>query len=165
MSYNSPSIGDLLIATLCSGKSTRKFYAIIREREFNRHNQKSVRVALSRLHGKGYADNSVFGWSITKEGKKYYSKKHSRENRLLGYIESPFANNSPTNMIIAFDVPEKDRAKRHWLRNQIKIFGYKMLQQSLWIGPSPLPPAFLKRLEDLEIKKNIKTFKITKGNN
>ena len=53
---------------------------------------------------------------------------------------------------------------RRWLRNQIKIFGYKMLQQSLWLGPGPLPPAFLKRLEDLKIRKNVKTFKITKVN-
>jgi hypothetical protein len=40
-----------------------------------------------------------------------------------------------------------------------------MLQQSLWIGPGPLPGSFLKRLEDLNIRKNIKTFKITKKNN
>ena len=60
------------------------------------------------------------------------------------------------------DIPEKDRFMRHWLRNKIKIFGYKMLQQSLWIGPGPLPSSFLKRLEDLDIKKNIKIFKITK---
>jgi DNA-binding transcriptional regulator PaaX len=160
MSYNSPSIGDLLVATLCSAKNTRRFYAIIREREFKRYNKKSVRVALSRLHSKGYVNNSVSGWSITKKGKKY-----SQNIRPLEYITSPFAKDSPPSMIISFDIPEKDRAKRHWLRNQIKIFGYKMLQQSLWIGPSPLPLSFLKRLEDLGIRKNIKTFKITKGNN
>jgi len=62
------------------------------------------------------------------------------------------------------DIPEQNRILRNWLRNQIKIFGYKMLQQSLWIGPSPLPPPFLKRLEDLNIRKNVKTFKITKKN-
>jgi len=78
---------------------------------------------------------------------------------------STFPENSPHSMIISFDIPEKDRTMRRWLRNQIKIFGYKMLQQSLWIGPGPLPSSFLERLENLKIRKNIKTFKITKSNN
>jgi DNA-binding transcriptional regulator PaaX len=159
MSYSSPSIGDLLIATLCSARSTRRFHAIIREREFKRYKKESVQVALSRLHKNGYLSNSATGWSITPKGKKYSS------TRPLDYINSPFAKDSPSSMIISFDIPEKDRAKRHWLRNQIKIFGYKMLQQSLWIGPSPLPPLFLKHLGDLNIRKNVKTFKITKSNN
>ena len=160
MSYNSPSIGDLLIATLCCARNTRRFHSIIREREFNRYNQESVRVALSKLHTKGYVNNSASGWSITKKGKNY-----SQDVRPLGYIVSPFAENSQPSMIISFDIPEKDRRIRHWLRTQLKIFGYKMLQQSLWLGPSPLPPSFLKRLEDLKIRKNVKTFKITKKNN
>ncbi|MFH1201006.1 MAG: hypothetical protein V1484_01605 [bacterium] len=160
MSYNSPSIGDLLVATLGSARSTRRFYAIIREREFKRYKKESIKVTLSRLHKKGYVDNSALGWSITKKGKKL-----SRGARPLSYISSPFKENSLPSMIISFDIPEKNRFMRHWLRNQIKIFGYKMLQQSLWIGPGPLPPSFLKRLEDLKIRKNIKTFKITKRNN
>lgn len=160
MSYNFPSIGDLLIATLCSARNTHKFHSIIHKREFNRYNKESVRVALSKLHNKGYVDNSILGWSITKKGKKY-----SQNVKPLSYIASTFTENSQPSMIISFDIPENKRAVRHWLRNQIKIFGYKMLQQSLWIGPSPLPPVFLKRLEDLNIRKNVKTFKITKTNN
>ena len=148
---------DLLIATLGSGRSVRRFHEIISERKFNRHKKESIRVTLSRLHSKGYVNNSALGWSITKKGRKYSQNTH-----LLGYITSPFAENLPSSMIISFDIPEKDRFMRHWLRNQIKIFGYKMLQQSLWIGPGPLPSSFLKRLEDLDIKKNIKIFKITK---
>lgn len=35
-----------------------------------------------------------------------------------------------------------------------------MLQQSLWIGPGPLPEEFIKRLKDLKIKDCIKIFKI-----
>lgn len=157
MSHNSPSLIDLLMATLGSGKSTRRFYAIIRERKFEQYRKESVRVALSRLHDKGFVNNSTLGWSITKKGKEYSQGIH-----LLDYITSPFTKSSQPSMVISFDIPEKDRFIRHWLRNQIKIFGYKMLQQSLWIGPGPLPSSFLKRLEDLNIRKNIKTFRIIK---
>ena len=163
MSYNSPSIGDLLVATLGSAKNPRRFYSIIREREFNRYNKQSVRVALSRLQERGYVNNSTTGWSINKKGDEYL-KRCSFKNRLLSYMASPFAENPSQSIIISFDIPEKNRFIRHWLRNQLKIFGYKMLQQSLWLGPGPLPLLFTKRLENLNIKKNVKTFKITKRN-
>jgi len=159
MSYEesySESLMDLLIATLLSGRSVRRFRSILFERKLKRYKKESVRVALSRLRSKGFVNNSALGWSITKKG-----KTHIKKNRLLSYIKSPFGENQSSHTIISFDIPENTRMIRSWLRNQIKIFGYKMLQQSLWIGPGPLPPSFLKRLEDLNIRKNIKTFKIT----
>jgi|ERR1035437_3773837 phenylacetic acid degradation operon negative regulatory protein len=160
MSYDSPSIGDLLIATLCSARSTRRFYAIIREREFNRYKENSVRVSLSRLHKKGYLTNLSRSWSLTKKGKLY-----ARDIRLFSYLPSPFEKNSAENTIVSFDIPEPDRFVRNWLRNQIKIFGYKMLQQSLWIGPGPLPSSFLVRLKELKIREKVKIFSKAKKSN
>lgn len=153
------SLMDLLVATLASHRSIKRFRAILAERKFQRYKKASMRVSLSRLSKKGYIGNSESGWSITEKGKKYI-----KNTRLLSYIASPFGENSLDDTIIAFDIPEKNRMVRNWLRNQIKIFGYKMLQQSLWLGPGPLPPLFMKRLEDLKIRKNIKTFKLTKRN-
>ena len=151
------SIVDLLIATLASGRSVRAFHSILSERKFNRYRKDSVKVSLSRLHKQGYLKHLDLGWSLTKTG-----KRRAKENHLLSYIPSTFEKSCPDSMIVSFDIPEQSRVFRNWLRNQLKIFGYKMLQQSLWIGPSPLPLAFLKRLEDLGIRKNVKTFKIRK---
>jgi CRISPR-associated endonuclease Cas2 len=156
----SENITDLLMATLGSARSVHRLRSILFERKLKRYKKESIKIALSRLHSKGYVKNSNFDWSITKKGKTHIKKVY-----LLGYIASPFMENPPSNTIISFDIPEKNRTVRNWLRNQIKIFGYKMLQQSLWIGPGPLPSSFLKRLEDLNIRKNVKTFKITKKNN
>jgi CRISPR-associated endonuclease Cas2 len=89
---------------------------------------------------------------------------YGERNILFSYFLSPFNKNQQPNTIISFDIPEINRAKRNWLRNQIKIFGYTMLQQSLWIGPGPLPPDFLKRLNELGIRKNIKIISINKKN-
>jgi len=157
MLYNSPSIGDLLIATLCSGRSTRRFHAIVREREFARYRKESVQVSLSRLSKNGYCKNINGNWSLTKKG-----ILRTREINLFSYIPSPFKENQPCNTVISFDIPGPKRTTRDWLRNQIKIFGYKMLQQSLWLGPGPLPPTFIKRLEELKIRKNIKIFTVKK---
>ena len=155
----SESIGDLLMATLMSYRSSAQFHKIIREREFARYKEKSVRMTLSRFHKRGYLDNSKGDWSLTKKGKIY-----ARENFLLAYIVSPFDKNQQSNTIVSFDIPENNRVKRNWLRNQIKIFGYKMLQQSLWFGPGPLPAEFLNRLNELQIRKNIKIFSVNKKN-
>ena len=152
----SESIADLIMAILGSARSVHQFRSILFERKLKRYKKESVRVALSRLHSKRYIEKSTSGWLITKKG-----KSHAENIRLLCYIKSPFKEKTLSNMIISFDIPEKNRIVRNWLRNQIKIFGYKMLQQSLWIGPGPFPLSFLKRLEDLNIRKKIKTFKIS----
>jgi len=153
MSYNSPSIAGLLLATLCSGRSKKRFYSILREQEFKKFNEASVQVTLSRLHKRKLVNYSPLGWALTKKGKAQNKKINT-----FRYIASPFKKDSPDTTIVSFDIPESDRKIRNWLRNQIKIFGYKMLQQSLWIGPGPLPSSFLKRLENLNIRKNIKIF-------
>ena len=150
---SSPSIADLLLATLTSGRSTRRFYSILREREMKKLNKDSVSVALSRLHKKGLVNRSTTGWYVTAAG-----KNKMKDKKLLEHIPSPFKDNTLDTTIVSFDIPERDRIIRNWLRDQIKIFGYKMLQQSLWIGPGPLPQSFMKRLEKLKIRKRVKIF-------
>ena len=152
---NTPTIADLIFATLASGRSVKIFKNILFERQLIRYKKESIKVELSRLYSREYVNHSASGWFLTQKGKEHFRRTH-----LLNYFTSPFSKNEPHGMIISFDIPEKRRKVRNWLRNQIKIFGYKMLQQSLWIGPGPLPQNFLKRLEDLKIRKHIKTFKI-----
>lgn len=154
------SLSRLLLATIGNSRNLKIFRSILREKKFKRYKKESIEVAFSRLSKKGYVVNSSFGCLITDKGKAYVHKKH-----LLDYISSPFKENDPLNTIIAFDIPEKDRKIRNWLRNQIKIFNYKMLQKSLWLGPGPFPDSFLKHLEDLHIRKYVKIFKINKINN
>ena len=152
-----PKIGDLLIATLLSNRNIKTFRSILKKREFERFGKESVAVSLSRLHKKGYLKRTEDGWSLTQKG-----ILRNKKTYLISYISSHFKENSPVNTIISFDIPGPYRSTRDWLRNQIKIFNYKMLQQSLWIGPGPLPSIFLKRLEELKIRKNIKIFSIKK---
>lgn len=151
--YGQPTIADLLIATLFSTRNVRSFNRILREREFKRYKKESIQVTLSRLRKRNYVCHSPSGWSLTQEGRCYFE-----ENKLSSYLPSPFKKNSPHTTIISFDIPEVDRKTRNWLRNQIKIFGYTMLQQSLWTGPGPLPFQFLERLIKLGIRENIKIF-------
>ena len=157
MSRFGESLTDLLIATLASSRNSYLFKSILKDRKLRRYKEQSTRNTLYRLQKKGYVCKSSNGWSLSNKGINYF-----KEKELYEYIPSPFKKDSLPNTIVAFDIPEHKRKIRNWLRNQIKIFGYKMIQQSLWIGPGPLPTTFLKKLENLEVRKNIKTFRINK---
>ncbi len=122
---------------------------------FKTKNQSSLRVTLSRLEKKQLIQKNKEGWEILAAGKKYLE-----EHNKLSKLRSPFNKSSPRNLILMFDIPEHVRPIRDWLRDQLKIYGYKMVQQSVWVGPSPLPQEFKKFINKLGIKKNIKTFKL-----
>lgn len=47
--------------------------------------------------------------------------------------------------MIIFDVPEKKRKYRDYLRQMLKTLGFKELQKSIWVTPHPIPD-FLKEL-------------------
>lgn len=151
-------ISDLLVAFLSSARSSRRLYQILEERELSRIDEGNIRSALSRMKSNGLVSNTKGGWKITNNG---ILKFHQLE--LFSYFQCPFKEDAEQNTIIAFDIPENERKVRNWLRNQLKIFGYKILQQSLWIGPGPLPQSFLRRLKDLGIRRNVKIFRIKNG--
>jgi len=150
------TIVNLILAILMSSRSTKRYRSILRDLEQRNIHEGTLRVSLSRLRAKDYIRHSKEGWKITKGGEYYLSSRYR-----LSYFSSPFTKTSPANIIISFDIPEREKALRNWLRNQIKIFGYKKLQKSLWLGPGPLPKDFLHRLQELNIKEKVKVFKIS----
>lgn len=148
---------NVILAILMSNHSSKRYRSVLDALEKEQFSKGTIRVSLNRLRSKGYIEKSNSKWKITNTGRKYFKHKH-----LVTYLTSPFNDAHPKNTIISFDIPERDRAIRNWLRNQIKIYGFKKLQQSLWIGPGPLPKDFLFRLKELHIEGNIKIFKVLK---
>ena len=62
-------------------------------------------------------------------------------------------------MIVAFDIPEREKRKRGWLRRELANLGFEMLQKSIWLGPSPVPKDFIQSLRDAELLGYIKFFR------
>ena len=125
---------------------------------FLTHNKSSCKSALSRLKRNGYVENENGNWRITNQGKKYIGRKIEA----LRQFDSPFSKSSPKNLIVLFDVPEKMKSEREWLRSHLKKFNYEMIQKSVWLGPSPLPKDFISYIKSINLKKCIKTFKVAK---
>jgi len=118
----------------------------------------SFRGSAYRLRTDGLIDKDTSGWYITKNGENYF-KTHKSFKR----FDSVFSDKSKKDLLIIFDITQDKRAERDWLRWQLRKFGYKMVQRSVWVGPSPLPIEFKKYTAELKIKDDIKTFKLSKN--
>jgi len=155
--YRQSSISDLLIAFLFSSRNSYTFHKILRERSFQKFKRSSVRTSLSRLKKKNLINKNDNGYYLSLN-----CRKSIKEKERFNFIPSPFPKNSPNQIMVSFDVKQSMNRERKWLRDQLKIFGFKMLHQSLWMGPGPLPEKFNKKVLTLGLKESIKTFKLAK---
>ncbi len=64
--------------------------------------------------------------------------------------------------IVVFDIPERQRNKRGWIREVLKNIGLKMIQKSVWIGRVKIPEEFLKDIHRLKIIDFVEIFEISK---
>lgn len=126
---------------------------------FREYKRNSVKVAFSRLEKKQYILCTGSTWKLTESGKRYWKKRQAR----LRLFESVFSKESPRNLLLIFDIPEVRKAEREWFRFHLRKFDYKMIQRSVWVGPSPLPQEFLDYLKQIKLSDCIKTFKLAKS--
>ncbi len=131
-----------------------------RERELRR----SFYVMLSKLKKEGLIESKEKRrgglLSLTKKGKKALLLLRKREERALPHIGS--AESGGSFIIVAFDIPERERRKRDWLRETLRGFGLAMIQRSVWIGKVKLPQEFINTLQQLNLLEKVEIFEINK---
>lgn len=115
------------------------------------------RTVLSRMRADGLVENSGRGvWGITEYGRK-----------LVGFMEKKNKKPTPTSraesdMIIVFDVPEKQRTKRARLRFELAAQGFSQLQKSVWLGKGPVDAEFMAFLKTNNLMRTVHMFAIAK---
>ena len=115
----------------------------------------SLRTTLSRLKKKGFVAQKGSDWHITTEGKAMILKG----NKYIPYFpKNKLKTKQIKNTLVSFDIPEKKRKYRDWLRYELISFGFEFVQQSLWFGPS-LPKEFIEYLHKEKLLQYIKFFK------
>ncbi len=65
-------------------------------------------------------------------------------------------------IIVMFDIPEKMRRKRAWLRSVLKNLGFEKVQQSVWKGTNKIPRRLLQDLERFSMMNYVDIFEATK---
>jgi len=130
-------------------------YSILYEKNSDKNSEVSIKGTLSRLKKKGLLSNKNNTWHITRMGKEMLLKKNSS----ITYFKSkkPKSKKIKTTIII-FDIPEKKRKYRDWLRHELIEFGFDFVQQSVWFGPS-LPKEFILFLKKEKLLQYVKFFK------
>ncbi len=127
--------------------------------KFKNRTYGNMRSTLSYMNKKGLIENGDKGWHLTPAGKNYMKKKEDSFTQ----FENQFSKDAPKNLIVMFDIPETKKAHREWFRWHLKKFNYKMIQRSVWVGPSPLPKEFLKYATSIGLKDCLKTFKLARS--
>src|SRR3989338_5484724 len=147
------SFGDFIISYLlsCSSSKIQKkiLYELIQKRRML--SKQVFNNNLYRLKKKGILD---FDFNKDVVINKNSLMLHTFFTKIK---ERPTGN---MKVMVLFDIPEKKRKTRNWLRSQLKLWDFEMLQQSVWLGKGPLLKEFTVRLRLLDVHKGVKIFKI-----
>ena len=129
---------------------------------------KSIYRIINRLSEEGLVQKKKSGnkllISITNKGLKKLKLLGEKMN--LNHSNRKVADKNETlikkSIIISFDIPEKERWKRAWLRNNLLSFEFEMIQRSVWYGKYALPSTFIEDLKTLNLTKKVEIFSIDK---
>lgn len=109
----------------------------------NHNNKRDYYRTLNRLKNHGLLRKKSDTFRLTKQGEREAFFAHLDAQTVL-YKPKKREWDGQWRMII-FDVPEKKRKYRDYLRQMLKTLGFKELQKSTWVTPHPIPD-FLKEL-------------------
>ncbi|MBP6855523.1 MAG: hypothetical protein KBC26_00905 [Candidatus Pacebacteria bacterium] len=98
---------------------------------------------------------------ITKRGIIFLSSIIGRESKYLP-TRSYQHGKSDTITLVTFDIPEKYKRYREWLRFVLRDMGFSMLQRSVWIGKVKIPKEFLTDLKNTKMIPFVEIVEISK---
>ncbi len=117
--------------------------------DFSGHSRVTVSVTLNRMKKKKLV--SISGpkkkaiWRITQKG-----RSHFKDVKVAGDIINLPPEDGKTRLVI-FDIPEKRKEERNWLRKELLTCDYTPLQKSVFMGLRPLPAELLREIKGKEL--------------
>ena len=141
-----------------------------REKSVTHEKQKQLRnyqKLVSKLKSQGLlavkqeGDKKLF--DITKKGLSKLASLELKGTRRLPDSSLYSVSPSKQPVIISFDIPEKQRRKRGWVREVLKRLGLKMIHKSVWIGMVRIPEEFFEDLKLLGLLDHIEIFEVGKS--
>lgn len=154
ISKKSLGISKIILAILFEvGEITVKsFFPHPYSHLFCKHpNNRNLYSTTHRLKKQGLITKTSDTFRLTKKGEK---------EAFFAHLDAQAAMHQPNRAwdghwrIVIFDVPEKKRKYRDYLRSMLKTLEFKELQKSIWVTPYQIP----KFLEELLWEERIKNF-------
>ncbi len=117
----------------------------------------TIRVNISRLKKQGLiieSENKKI--CLTSQGKEmvtYIKDRHS-------ILKKPWDKKI---RVVVFDIPEKEKSIRDWLRTELGLLTFKPLQKSVYIGKYPMPDDLYQDLIKNDIFNDVHIFTINEA--
>ncbi len=153
-----PLVIDILIPPHPRSRIARALIGLDRKRSYSSRSSAvhSYSSILNRLKREGLVlrsgpkRNSL--WKISSKGRLALDKQRKITPRSIQHLtHDALPPEDGTVRLITFDIPEKQRPKRDWLRTELIACEYTLLQKSVFIGRRPLPEELLKMIEALSL--------------
>lgn len=102
-------------------------------------------------------------WFLTKLGKEKVQDYRNRRKDPFSPSSIDFEQPRGNGVtIVAFDVPEKERKKRDWIRLCLTDMGFRRLQRSVWVAPGQVQEDFMNALRRRNLSGYVHIFAVTK---
>jgi len=104
----------------------------------------SIRQSLWRLRKAGFIEKKEKNYFFTEKGKIIANHILKRKKIISKKWDGKYR-------LVIFDIPEKNKKTRDWLRQELYLIGYKKLQESVLIGRHPLPEDLISSIKQNKI--------------
>lgn len=167
--------GDVLKAFLSSGYGAspgrvgwelRKMERKRAERESEKRAKQNYYNLICKLKREGFILEKVNSgkkfFALTNRGKRKFAFLHKATHKTILPSTSYVKESDSKLTIVSFDIPERERRKRDWLRMVLCNLGFTKIQRSVWIGKVKIPQNFLESLRGLGLIGFVEIFEISK---
>jgi len=124
----------------------------------NKISKQRISNILSKLQKEGLVSRNgpkkKSNWQITTKGKEWI------KNNKINFQKIDKPKPDGISRIVIFDIEEKERKKRAWLRRELISFDYNAIQKSVWLGETPLSKEFIKEIDEKGLGKCVHIFSI-----
>jgi CRISPR/Cas system-associated endoribonuclease Cas2 len=150
-----------------SGKMFKELHLARRRRQRRNEEQRARRryaVLVSKLKRDGLIKTGGpqnIPPALTKKGREKLERLRSTGSVSLPQKTYSFETSSLLT-IVAFDIPEREKWKREWLRGVLKRLGLTMIQKSVWTGKIKIPQEFVDDLSRMKILDSVEIFQVTR---
>jgi|SRR3989344_1916299 len=142
-------LGDLAAITIKSFWPHPYYHA------FCTHRERSFSATINRLERNGlvkkYGSGDKF-FILTKDGEK-------ERQKALAFVELEKSKHKPWDgkwRLLIFDIPEKYKKYRDFLRTEIREYGFIKLQKSVWVSPFKAAEELKNTIEDMGMDRWVK---------
>lgn len=130
--------------------------------------RKTYRTMLARLKRQGLIEKKEYGgrsvWKTTSKGADRLQQMRERRCNPFSLASARFASRGERQWtIVIFDIPEREKGKRRWLREALKSLQFAFLQRSVWIGKNGVPEEFMDAIEERKLLRYIHILTVKKG--